>query len=182
MIFTINAKKDEFGSKFHSWLWGLGNPVGADSKNKALLYYLLLNKLPGGAKSLLQTSAGVHRSGDALYNLLHQADVAVKNGRAYGPGLYMAQTKAASDALFSQFGAYAYRMTTSPMAKLKMLFSKGYIDESTANKVLAKAGMGNQSLFTSIGGRTIDDPIIQFFLKKGYIGTKHGDALTSWLV
>ena len=136
--------------------------------------------VPGGLQAFLLTSLARTRSNrsDILDNLLHPTQVPVDNARAYGPGTYFAQTKVQSDKIFSHFGPNVYRASASPTDWIKLLFSKGYITPNELREKAIKMGYPDFEL----GGQDWNHPFIQALIKEGYVGFKHGDALTNWLV
>lgn len=127
--------------------------------------------LPGGARAALLNTMARHRSKNEnlTSSLIHPSEVAVDNGRAFGPGTYFAQTPAKSDELFSHFGDNIYKMQDNLRSLIKTVTGKGYIDPSNPKA----AGIRDAEWSSDL---------IQNLIKDGYIGYKHGDAVTNWLV
>jgi len=140
-----------------------------------------LTKLPG-VQALSQSSQMIHRSQNPITRALPQQQVAMTYGRAYGPGTYFAESELAARQLFRHHGDYLYKMNMSPIAKLKVLRSKGYINKKQFDAMeveLRNAGLGGRRLSDAT---SVDDPLVQYLLKKGYIGNNPGLSMTNWLV
>jgi hypothetical protein len=125
--------------------------------------------IPGGPSAALSNFLARHRSENLIEETLHPLDVPVDNARAYGPGTYFAQTPEASSKVFEMFGPNVYKMGSNLKNTLRTLTSKGYLDINDPRAV-------------SVKNAEWSDPVIQDLIKQGYIGLRHGDALTNWLV
>lgn len=125
--------------------------------------------LPGGPAALLANRIARHRSTENISDVMHPRDVPVSSGRLYGPGTYFAQTPEDSQRLFSGFGENVYKMNQGLGGALKTMTGKGYLDISDPK---AQAVLNSQW----------DDQVIQDLIKEGFIGLRHGNALTNWLV
>ena len=128
-------------------------------------------RLPGGLRSLLETSRLRHRSTQPLLEdfVTHPSLVPVTSGRAYGPGTYFARNSAISEALFSEFGDNVYKPASTILGKMRMAFSKGYLR------------LSDDADLPNFANLEYDSPIIQNYLKEGYIGLQHHDAYSNWL-
>jgi TP901 family phage tail tape measure protein len=126
--------------------------------------------------NLMLSKFAVHRSHTLNLQdiLMHPSTVPVQTGRAFGPGTYFGQSKEQSEIHFKGFGDNLYRIKMSQWAKLSSLFKKGYI---TPDK-LVSMGIDPHSVYSAQWG----DQIIQDLMRKGYLGLKHGDAVTNWLI
>jgi TP901 family phage tail tape measure protein len=147
------------------------------------------DRLPGGIQASLLSNSAIHRSSfsDMHKSLLHPRETPVSSGRRFGPGTYFAQTLSQSEKLFSEFGENLFRMNMSPTAQLKTLFSRGYAKPEQIQKYVSKNfpdlyGSGTREIQDILENLPWDSPVIQGLMKKGFIGTKHGDAMTNWLV
>jgi hypothetical protein len=125
--------------------------------------------IPGGPSAALSNFLARHRSQNLIEETLHPLDVPVDNARAYGPGTYFAQTPEASSKVFEMFGPNVYKMDSNLKNTLRTLTSKGYLDINDPRAVSVKNAEWN-------------DPVVQDLIKQGYIGLRHGDALTNWLI
>jgi hypothetical protein len=118
---------------------------------------------------------------------LHPMDVPLVGGRYYGPGTYSARTPELSDKMFSGFGENIHKISLTPSAVLKVLRSKGYIKIDDFVEEANKWAVKNNTSFPNLGLRGTPDipwdhPFIQEMIKKGYLGMKHGEAFTNWLI
>jgi hypothetical protein len=152
-----------------------------------------IDKLPPNLQALVHLFAGTTRSKKNITQMMHPANVPVDTGRVYGPGTYFAQLKRLSGQF--AFGPNYYKMSRNPMAIIKTLRSKGYI---TPDKMQEEMGMwfnkeyniaehatsNNWRLHgdTDLNAMKWEDPFIQHLISQGYLGYKHGDALTNWMV
>jgi hypothetical protein len=156
----------------------------------------MLEKTHPGLQALLLTKLARHRSHKEILDTLHPQDVPVDVGRAYGPGTYFAQTRESSDKSFANFGKNVYKMQTTKEASRSLISGKGYITPqkmakefeafySQKNNIASHSNvLGNmwRTQSKELSDRSWDDPFIQNLISRGYIGYKHGDALTNWLV
>jgi hypothetical protein len=136
---------------------------------------------PGPMQAALLRYLGRHRSSErSLNDLVHPDLVPISGGRAYGPPTYFAQTPSLSDDSFSGFGPYIYRMAMGPKEWARTAKSKGYIDDNTLMNTDLK--FGDFGLSRPENTTRWADPSIQSLLDEGYLGYKHGDAFTDWMV
>ena len=137
--------------------------------------------IPKPLKNLFEVYAGRTRSGrdnlgDAS-NMLHPLEVPIDHARAYGPGTYFARTPKFSEQIFKGFGDNVYKMKLDAKAFLKVIKSKGFIEEENIYKIIEDMGFDPKSL----SGMPWDHPVIQKLIGEGYLGLKHKQAYTSWL-
>ena len=158
----------------------------SDVKNKGMLSSKFIlskilgkysDKLPSGVQASIYNNTAVHRSGSLIEQILHPELTPLSAGRAFGPGTYFAQTKSFTDSILTGYGTNKYKMDLSMSNKIKTLFSKGYISQDAFIKEMKN--FGKQGRLSELNW---SDPFIQHLLSKGYIGLKHGDALTNWLI
>ena len=157
-----------------------------------------IEKMPPKIKSLIYSLMGRNRSPQEITELMHPRDVPVSTGRVSGPGSYFAVTPETSNKYYSGFGDVIHRMTMTPKAILKLLTGKGYVDSQKFAQEYMEV-MGKQSSIaslenmtgnnqwrafssTELNGMEFDHPVIQSLIKKGYVGYRHADAFTNWLV
>jgi hypothetical protein len=126
-------------------------------------------RVPGGPSAAIANYLARHRSQREIAESIHPVNVPVDNARAYGPGTYFAQTPEVSESLFKGFGPNVYKMDSNLKNILRTLTSKGYLDI-------------NDPRATPVMTSQWNDAAVQDLLRKGYIGLRHGDALTNWLV
>jgi hypothetical protein len=125
-----------------------------------------------GTKSIPETLRLRHRSTQPRLgkDVTHPSAVPVTSGRAYGPGTYFAKDAKTSKDLFSGFGNNVYRPKLTIKGMVEQAKSKGYLK------------LDEDELPYSLHNRSWDDDFIQKSIKDGYIGLKHGDAYTNWLI
>ena len=137
--------------------------------------------IPRPLKNLFEVYAGRTRSGkDNLGiadNMLHPLEVPIDHARAYGPGTYFARTPKFSEQIFKGFGDNVYKMKLDAKALLKVIKSKGFIEEENIYKIIEDMGFDPKSL----SGMPWDHPVVQKLMGEGYLGLKHKQAYTSWL-
>jgi hypothetical protein len=143
-----------------------------DMKTRAVA--ATLANLPGltgdGLKALKVMSEMRHRSHrpGLEADLGHPLDTPIDHARAFGPGTYFAKNQHFSDSMFANFGANVYKPKTSIMESLKIAAGRGFLDIKDIE-------------VPNLASLSWDDPIIQGFIRQGYIGLKHEDAYTTWL-
>lgn len=137
--------------------------------------------IPKPLKNLFEVYAGRTRSGrdnlGSSENMLHPLEVPIDHARAYGPGTYFARTPKFSEQIFKGFGDNVYKMKLDAKAFIKVIKSKGFIEEENIYKIIEDMGFDPKSL----GGMTWDHPVVQKLMGEGYLGLKHKQAYTSWL-
>jgi len=173
----------------------LAQGLGFNMPSKTLAK--LISVLPPNIAALFFNKTARHRSNNIIEELYHPQDIPIENGQVYGPGTYFAQTPEISDKMFSGFGNQVHGMSVTPKAALKTLFGKGYIDSNklakeyikihgTQSGIQKQANISGNQWRAHVGNQLDqmpwNDKLIQGLLSKGYIGYKHGDALTNWLV
>ena len=173
----------------------LAQGLGFNMPSKTLAK--LISVLPPNIAALFFNKTARHRSDSIIQELYHPQDIPIENGQVYGPGTYFAQTPEISDMMFNGFGNQVHGMTVTPKAAIKTLFGKGYIDSNklakeyikihgTQSGIQKQANISGNQWRTHVGNQLDqmpwNDKLIQGLLSKGYIGYKHGDALTNWLV
>ena len=149
----------------------------------------IVDSLPGGFEGLFQLLRGVHRSyipyTDAPKSPLERVlEARAGQGKfptnAYGPGNYFATSRTMSDEIFENFGPYAYKTALTPSAVIRVLRSKGFATKDEVAKVAAKYGMPGRTL-EGIGSNA-DDPLLKALMDEGYLGYRHNDAFTNWMM
>jgi hypothetical protein len=149
----------------------------------------IVDSLPGGFEGLFQLLRGVHRSyvpyTDAPKSPLERIlEARAGQGKfptnAFGPGNYFATSRTMSDEIFEGFGPYAYKTALTPSAVLKVLRSKGFATKNEVAKIAAKIGLPGRTL-ESVGPNA-DDPLIKGLIDAGYLGYRHNDAFTNWMM
>jgi hypothetical protein len=132
----------------------------------------LVNKVASpGIRSIPETLRLRHRSTQPLLEdfVTHPSAVPVASGRTYGPGTYFAKDPRTSKRLFRGFGDNVYKPKLTIQGMVEQAKSKGYLK------------LGEDSL-PPLGNMDWNDPFIQDAMKQGYIGIKHNDAYTNWLI
>jgi len=171
--------------------------TGFGGASKAGMFGKLASKLPGGIKATALNQTARHRSIFPIKEVYHPLDVATENAKTFGPGTYFGKNSKVSGSIFRDFGNESHKITTTPKAAIKTLFSKGYAnieqltEEWTKNSgrtsyiqnwdKLSKESK-QKFVMDQLDGMTWDDPFIQNLIAKGYIGFKNGDALSNWMV
>jgi TP901 family phage tail tape measure protein len=171
--------------------------TGFGGASKAGMFGKLASKLPGGIKATALNQTARHRSIFPIKEVYHPLDVATENAKTFGPGTYFGKNSKVSDTIFRDFGNESHKITTTPKAAIKTLFSKGYAnieqltEEWTKNSgrtsyiqnwdKLSKESK-QKFVMDQLDGMTFDDPFIQNLIAKGYTGFKNGDVLSNWMV
>jgi hypothetical protein len=149
----------------------------------------LVDSVPGGFGGLLQLLRGVHRASTpyegpplSIYERLAMSKTGESRtpANAYGPGNYFAASGQKSDAMFQAFGQYQYKTALTPSAILKVLRSKGLATREQVQKVAEK----NNLSFASLEGiaHNADHPLMAALIDEGYLGYRHLDAFTNWMM
>ena len=167
---------------------GLGSFLAESGNEPAHNFLKALN--PSGIEALAVTRSAITRSENAIPDLIHPKNVPMVNGRVFGPGVYAGTTKFASDKYFSEFGRNKYKFVMSPSMIKRILSSKGYANDEIIGNELSKIGFNpanvsygiNQPWMKDLQNTSWESQIIQNLLKQGYIGYKHNDAITNWIL
>ena len=148
------------------------------------------------ARSVFETFFARHRSKSMIEELLHPQLTPIDAGRTRGPGTYAAVNSRISKDMYN-FGANAYRMAMTPKMIKTLLSGKGYIrGTEDLNSLIARFTAESGSGITPELGKASgvrgglkdipwDHPFIQWAMKEGYVGYRHGEnlqALTNWLI
>jgi hypothetical protein len=149
----------------------------------------LVDSVPGGFGGILQILRGIHRT-TAPYEgpplSIYERLAMSKTGEigtpanAYGPGNYFATSGTMSKRSFQAFGPYQYKTALTPSAILKVLRSKGFATREQVKEVAEKYDMPYASL-EGIAYRA-DDPLMKALIDEGYLGYRHLDAFTNWMM
>ena len=150
--------------------------------------------MPNRISSIVSMMRSVHRSTvpwTDLKGAAYREWDAVMNGKeipvnAYGPGNYLARAKEISDQSFEGFGNFQYRPTLTLSAMMKLLTKRGYITDDIYTR-LRKLPWNKDLPETMYGAMEtakfhMTDPTVQKLLKMGFIGYKHREAATNWLL
>jgi TP901 family phage tail tape measure protein len=150
--------------------------------------------MPNRISSIISMMRSVHRSTvpwTDLKGAAYREWDAVMNGKeipvnAYGPGNYLARAKEISDQSFEGFGNFQYRPTLTLSAMMKLLTKRGYITDDIYTR-LRKLPWNKDLPETMYGAMEtakfhMTDPTVQKLLKMGFIGYKHREAATNWLL
>jgi hypothetical protein len=149
----------------------------------------IVDSMPGGFEGLLQLLRGVHRARApyttaplSIYERLAMSKTGKGNipVNAYGPGNYFATSSVTSKKIFEDFGPYAYKTALTPSAILKVLRSKGFATSEEVRAIAEKHGMP----YASLEGiaHNADHPLMQALIDAGYLGYRHNDAFTNWMM
>jgi hypothetical protein len=149
----------------------------------------IVDSMPGGFEGLLQLLRGVHRARApyttaplSIYERLAMSKTGEGNipVNAYGPGNYFATSGETSKRIFEDFGSYAYKTALTPSAILKVLRSKGFATSEEVKKIAEKHGMP----YASLEGiaHNADHPLMQALIDEGFLGYRHNDAFTNWMM
>ena len=185
---------------FFDYLTAILTPLaltGFGGASKAGMFGKLASKLPGGIKATALNQTARHRSVFPIKETYHPLDVFTENANKFGPGTYFGKNSKVTNTIFRDFGNESHKITTTPKAAIKTLFSKGYAnieqltEEWTKNSgrtsyiqnwdKLSKESK-QKFVMDQLDGMTFDDPFIQNLIAKGYTGFKNGDALSNWMV
>jgi TP901 family phage tail tape measure protein len=185
---------------FFDYLTAILTPLaltGFGGASKAGMFGKLASKLPGGIKATALNQTARHRSIFPISEVYHPLDVATENAKTFGPGTYFGKNSKVSNTIFRDFGDQSHKITTTPKAAIKTLFSKGYANIEQLTKEWTKnsgrtsyiqnwdkLSKEHQQKFVmdQLDGMTWDDPFIQNLIAKDYTGFKNGDALSNWMV
>jgi TP901 family phage tail tape measure protein len=149
----------------------------------------IIDSLPGGFGGLAQILRGVHRTPTPYVTapkspiervLEARAGISQFPTNAFGPGNYFATSKVTSDKHFAGIGKFVYKTKLTPSAVLKILRSKGFATSDEVAKIAEKNGMSGTTL-ESIE-YDADHPLIKALIDEGYLGYRHGDAFTNWMM
>jgi TP901 family phage tail tape measure protein len=134
-----------------------------------------------------------HRSGTKIGEMLHPTDTPMATGRVYGPGTYLSQTVEGAEKF--PFGPKYHRQAVTLQSILATARSKGYIDPEQMTEEMGKFFSDVPNLLghaksnnwrahkeTPLNEMAWDHPFIQNLIGQGYLGYKHGDAITNWVL
>jgi hypothetical protein len=99
---------------------------------------------------------------------------------AYGPGNYFATSGVMSKRYFQYFGPNQYKTALTPSAILKVLRSKGFATQEQVKNVAEKYGLPHKSLEGI--AHNADNPLMAALIDEGYLGYRHLDAFTNWMM
>jgi TP901 family phage tail tape measure protein len=174
---------------------GFGSRLTTSTGLQKVLDSLRISK---STQAMIYSKLAVHRSDNPSLenNIMHPKNVPVDNGRLFGPGTYFAENPVESNTTFKSFGFNKYKMNLTQSNKDYIKKSKGYLTEEELlqyfidnSNSIRSGSKGAITPRRNVGGGTIalngidwNDEIIQDLIGKGYLGYKHGDALTNWMV
>jgi TP901 family phage tail tape measure protein len=149
----------------------------------------IVDSMPGGFEGLLQLLRGVHRTRNpytaaplSIYERLAMSKTGEGNTpiNAFGPGNYFATSGLISKNQFDHFGEYAYKTALTPSAIFKVLRSRGFATSEDVKKVAEK----NDMPFATLEGiaHDADHPLMKALIDEGYLGYRHMDAFTNWMM
>lgn len=82
--------------------------------------------------------SGISRNSSPLESLMHPKDVMMRVDRSQGPGMYFGPPSALNSPEYARYGQYAYKPVLSLIEKIKLLRSKGFINDNNVLEIEKK--------------------------------------------